>query len=107
MSSAAILNAVALGRDPDFRDWVRAATCYHARTALTGGTPAGRKLALVTVTSPTVHLDQWINVLSADPALCETASAVGDDEGQIGQTLLLTQIAATWSALAAALYPEA
>ncbi|HML52384.1 MAG TPA: hypothetical protein PKD84_13390 [Propionicimonas sp.] len=103
-----IVNAVALGKDSDFRDWVRAGTCYHARTVLTGAAGASAKaLALDTITSPTTHLDRWIHVLSTDPAICGVGDTVGDGDGQIGQALLLTQIAATWPSLAGVLYPEA
>lgn len=102
-----ITNAVNLARDPDFRDWVRAGTCYHARTALTGGTPASRRLALDTVTNPTLHLDRWIHALASDPDLCSVGATVGEDTGQIGQNLLLTRIADTWPDLADVLYPDA
>lgn len=102
-----IVNAVALARDDAFRDWVCAGTCYHARTALSGGTAASRRLALETVTNPALHLDRWIHVLASDPAICSVGDTVGDGDGQIGQALLLTQIAATWPSLAAVLYPEA
>lgn len=101
-----ITNAVALAKDPDFRDWVRAASCFHARTVIAAGTQgAPRTLAVDTITNPTQHLDRWINVLSADPALCSVGCEVGDQQGQIGQQLLLTQIGATWAALAGVLYP--
>lgn len=101
-----ITNAVNLARDPDFRDWVRVGCCFHARTIIAAGTAgAVRTLAVDTVSNPTMRLDQWINVLAADPALCSVSSTVGDGQDQIGQALLLGQIAATWTALAAVLYP--
>lgn len=99
-------NAVALSRDPDFRDWVRVGCCFRARTVITsGGQGPERKLAVETVGNPSLHLDRWINVLAADPALCAVGATVGDSPGTIGQTLLLAQIGATWPALAAVLYP--
>ena len=103
-----IINAVALARDPDFRDWVRVGCCFQARTIIAAGTGgAARTLAVETVGNPNLHLDRWINVLAADPALCSVGSTVGDGQGQIGQALLLGQIEATWTALAAVLYPAA
>lgn len=103
-----ILNAVALARDPDFRDWVRAGTCFQARTVIAAGTQGpDRQLAIDTVTNPTLHLDRWVNVLSADPLLCSVGSTVGTGSGRIGQDLLLGQISTTWQALAAVLYPAA
>lgn len=99
-------NAVALARDPDFRDWVRVSCCFQARTVITAGTTGpSRTLAVDTIGNPTLHLDRWINVLAADPALCTVGSTVGDSPGQVGQQLMLTQIAATWPALAGVLYP--
>ncbi len=106
MTTSQIGNAVELGRDPDFRDWVRAGICFQARTVIAAGTQGpDRQLAIDTVSNPTLHLDRWINVLSADPALCSVGSTVGESNDQIGQQLILTQIAATWPALAAVLYP--
>lgn len=103
-----IIHAVNLAKDADFRDWVRSACCYHARLVLVGtGSAAAKKLALETVTSPVTHLDRWIHVLSTDPAICGVGDTVGEAQGQVGQALLLTQIAATWPTLASVLYPEA
>lgn len=103
-----ITNAVALARDDTFRDWVRVGCCFRARTIIAAGTGgAARTLAVETVGNPNLHLDRWINVLAADPALCSVGSTVGDGQGQIGQDLLLGQISTTWQALAAVLYPAA
>ena len=103
-----IVNAVALARDPDFRDWVRAGPCFHARTVIAGnGTGSSRLLAVDTVSNSTLHLDRWVNVLSSDPLLCSVGSTVGTGTGKIGQDLLLAEIAATWVALATVLYPAA
>ncbi len=103
-----IVNAVALARDPDFRDWVRAGVCFQARLMIAGSSePASQRLAIDTVSNPTLHLDRWVNVLASDPALCSIGATVGTGSGKIGQDLLLTQIGATWPTLAPVLYPEA
>ena len=102
-------NAVALSRDADFRDWVMVGCCFQARNVIASGsgTVASRKLAADTIGNPSLHLERWVHVLAADPALCGVGATVGETEGKIGQTLLLTQITATWTALSAVLYPVA
>jgi hypothetical protein len=97
-----IPNAVALMRDTDFRDWVRAGVCYQAATLIAAGTaPAtSLKVANDVVGSPTVHLERFLNVLATRVPICSVGSTVE----AIGQTLLLAQIAAVWDKLAVAIY---
>lgn len=101
-----ITNAVALMKDPDFRDWVCAAACYRASAVLTSGTAPAKAMAQEVLLNPRgPNLDRLINVLAVRPALFGAGATVGD--GGIGQQALLTEIAAVWTPLATALHPNA
>ncbi len=101
-----ITNAVALMKDPEFRDWVCAAACYQASAALTSGTAAAKTMAQEVLLNPRgPHLERLINVLAVRPNLFNAGATVG--EGGIGQQVLLTEIAAVWTPLATVLYPAA
>ncbi len=103
-----IPNAVALMRDPDFRDWVCAASCYQAAQVLGSGTNAAKAMASEVLLNPRgPQLERLINVLATQTALASVGSTVGTTAGTITQALLLTQIAAVWNPLAAVLYPAA
>lgn len=103
-----IPNAVSLMRDPDFRDWVCAASCYQAAQALASGTAASKAMAAEVLLNPRGHvLERLINVLATQTAIASVGASVGTAAGTITQPLLLTQIATVWAPLAAVLYPSA
>ena len=98
-----IPNAVALMKDADFRDWVRAGVCYQAAVviAATGQPATSVKVANDVVGNPAVHLDRFLNVLACRPQIC----SIGATVATIGQPLLLAQITAVWDKLSTAIYP--
>ena len=103
-------NAVALMRSSDFRDWVMAAACYQASVVLTGTgqTTASKALASDALLNPTgPHLNRLVGVLATRTQIASIGTEVGEGAGQVGQTLLLGQIAAVWAPLAAVMYPTA
>jgi DNA-binding beta-propeller fold protein YncE len=103
-----IPNAVALMRDPDFRDWVCAASCYQAAQVLASGTAASKAMATEVLLNPRGHiLERLVNVLATQTAIASVGSTVGTAAGTITQTLLLTQTATVWAPLTAVLYPAA
>lgn len=102
-----IPNAVALMKDSTFRDWVNAAACYQAALVLTDGaaTAASKRLASDALLNPSgPHLNRLVNVLATRVQIASVGTTVGEGAGQIGQALMLAQIAAVWAPLAAVMY---
>lgn len=103
-------NAVTLMGDSTFRDWVAAAASYTATNVLASGSstvPAKAMAAEVLVTPRGAVVERLVNILATRFAICSVGNAVGEDVGQIGQALLLSEMGSIWGSLASVLYPAA
>lgn len=105
-------NAVDLIQDPTFRDWIRVITGYVARESFTESvaTPEhNKRLALATdvVVNLNRYLDQFINIVATDPAVCSIGNStkIGVANG-ITQGLLINKVQEYWTPLAKVLYPS-
>ena len=105
-----LANSVVLMGDSTFRDWVSAAASHTATNVLASGssTVAAKAMAAEVLVTPCgAVVERLVSMLATRFAICSVGDSVGEDEGQVGQALLLTEMGSIWSPLAAVLYPAA
>lgn len=103
-----IPNAVQLMKDSDFRDWVCAASAQIATQQIAGAnsTAASKAMGAAALLNPRGQiLERLVNILATRPNICSVGTTVGEQDGSIGQSLLLSELGKVWGPLANILYP--
>lgn len=98
-------NAVALRKDPEWKEWVLVAAAYQARVVIlepadTPNHEIRMKMAREVAFTPESIFGVLLTVVSTDPAVCSKGSTAA----QVTQQTLLGKVEEVWTPLANLLY---